>query len=211
MAKIISFRTKVHKRATQIRLETGKRYDICLMISWKVYNLIQRMKVGEVRFAYEKKEDGTLRYAVGTLKGIPDGAIRNGEFRDRDWHRHYKTIPYYDVEAKEFRCFKAHLFLKAYDEDQPVASKTGINIEVTGYENDGSLSTAYLISELLKKSGLKVNLHVPQKAAKLDYDAVEHYRTPEAVAKLLVKKKINLTYFRRTKYKRKLKHESKKS
>jgi len=195
-----------------MRLETGKNHDVCLMISWKVYNLIQRMKKGEVRFAYEKFEDGTLRYAVGTLKNIPDGAIKNGEFRDRDWHRHYKTIPYYDVEAKEFRSFKAYLFIKAYDQDQPVIKMSGINIEVTGYNNDGSLSAANLVVKLLEEAGLKVNTNLPQKGVREDYNIINNRRTTKDTAELLKKKKINLTYFRKTKYTRKSKKdESKKS
>lgn len=199
MSGVISFRAKVQKRAAQIRVETGKKHNVCLMISWKVYNLIQRMKKGEVRFAYEKKEDGSLRYAVGTLKGIPDGAIKGGKFRDRDWHRHYKTIPYWDVEEKQFRAFKAHLFIKAYDEDQPITKMSGINIEVTGYSGDGSLSTAYFVAETLKKAGIKVNVNVPQKDANIDYNELKK-RSLETTSKLLSKVKINLTYMRKRKY-----------
>lgn len=199
MSGVISFRTKVQNRAAQIRVETGKKHDICLMISWKAYNLIQRMKKGEVRFAYEKKEDGSLRYAVGTLKGIPDGAIRGGEFRDRDWHRHYKTIPYWDVEAKEFRAFKAHLLIKTYDEDQPIIKTSGINIEVVGYMGDGSLTTAYFVAETLKKAGTKVNVNVPQKDANTDYNELKK-RSLGMTSKLLSKVKINLTYTRKRKY-----------
>ena len=201
MSKIISFRTKVFNRATQMRLETGKSQDVSLMISWRVYGLIQRMKKGEVRFAYEKKGDGTLRYAVGTLKNIPDGVIRNGQYRDRDWHRHYKTVPYYDVEAGEFRSFKPHLFIKAYDDDQPHSKKSGINIEISGYDNDGSLSTAYYIAGVLEKEGIKVNINVPQEDANTDYAEVKK-RTLENTAKLLKKVKINLTYIRKRKYPR---------
>lgn len=199
MSGVISFRTKVMKRATQIRLETGKKYEVCLMISWKIYNLIQRMKEGEVKFAYEKLEDGSLRYAVGTLKGIPDGAIRNGKFRDRDWHRHYKTIPYWDVEAKEFRSFKAHLFIRAYDNDQPVIKKQGVNIEVVGYQGDGSLTTAYFIAKTLEEAGIKVNVNVPQKDANIDYNEVKK-RSLKTTSNLLKKVNMNLTYMRKRKY-----------
>jgi hypothetical protein len=157
------------------------------------------MKNGEVKFAYEKLEDGSLRYAVGTLKGIPDGAIKNGEFRDRDWHRHYKTIPYWDVEANEFRSFKAHLFIKAYGEDEPSIKHPGVNIEISGYEGDGSLTTTYHITEVLKNAGFKVNTHVPQKDANIDYDAIK-VRSLADTTKLLSKVVMNVTYTRKKKY-----------
>lgn len=201
---VISFRTKVFNRATQIRLETGKSHDVSLMISWKVYGLIQRMKKGEVKFAYEKKGDGTLRYAIGTLKNIPDGVIRNGQFRDRDWHRHYKTVPYWDVEAKEFRSFKPHLYIRTYDEDQPHSKASGINIEISGYESDGSLTTATFIAKLLEQNGIKVNINVPQKDVNADFEEANQ-RSLKKISSLLKETKMNLTYVRKRKYTKKQK------
>lgn len=205
MDKIISFRTKVFKRATQIRLETDKKFDVCLMISWRVYHLIQRMKKGEVRFAYEKKEDGSLRYAIGTLKGIPDGTIKSGEFRDRDWHRHYKTIPYFDVEAQEFRSFKAQNFIRAYDEDAPSTKTSGINIEISGDEGDGSLSTANLLIRMLKEKGITVLFNIPQEDVAVDYGIINTKFTVDAMSERIIKGKtvVNVTYMRKRKHKKK--------
>lgn len=101
----MSFRTTVFKRAHEIAKQTGKSFSICLVKAWEIYRLKKAMLKGRIRFAYEKA-DGTLRYAVGTLKG-------NFEIKGTG-RPNYKTLPYFDVEANGFRCFKVESLIRIY-------------------------------------------------------------------------------------------------
>lgn len=59
-------------------------------------------------FAYEKK-DGTLRHAVGTLKGTSEFVKGTGRPDDG------QTFRYYDMEAKGFRSFRVENFITTYE------------------------------------------------------------------------------------------------
>ena len=74
--------------------------------------LIHDLKQGKIRFKY-KKNDGTIRTAVGTLKSdlmnIPDKKV--------DAARERRTIPntiliYFDLDSKGFRSFRKVNFIK---------------------------------------------------------------------------------------------------
>ena len=72
--------------------------------SWKVAKLIQNLHNSEWNsFAYFKK-DGSIRVALGTL--LPSAIHIN--FADSEPKSHPSdVIRYYDVEAQQFRSFKA--------------------------------------------------------------------------------------------------------
>ena len=106
-----NFRTKVFNRAREIQTESGKTWAVSLVISWRAYRLIKRMRKGEVMFAFEKK-DGSLRYAKGTLSvnNIPQVFAPKGIRRDN-----YKSINYFDIEKQEWRSFKTQNLLSVYE------------------------------------------------------------------------------------------------
>lgn len=94
-----TFRTKVFQRAYEIMKSTGKSFAVCLSRSWALYRLLRQLRSKEkVTFTYEKK-DGSLRRAIGTLKGV-DGMI-TGTGRPS-----METLRYYDLEASGFRSFR---------------------------------------------------------------------------------------------------------
>lgn len=101
-----TFRTVVFKRAQTLAQSTGKNYNVCLAKSWVLYRLVRDMRKGVVCFAYEKA-NGTLRRAKGTLHQV-DHLVKGTGKAD------YKTIRYYDVEAKAFRSFKIENFITVY-------------------------------------------------------------------------------------------------
>jgi len=94
-------------RAWQIARATGKAFAVALSRAWQLYRLTKRMRVGIVRFAYEKV-DGTLRKAIGTLQATAvlvkgTGRLDNG-----------RTVKYYDVEADGWRSFKVENLVTIY-------------------------------------------------------------------------------------------------
>lgn len=97
----------IMRRAWQIARATGKAFAVALSKSWQLYRLTKRMRVGVVRFAYEKA-DGTLRRTVGTLKDA--AALVKGTGRPDDG----RTVKYYDVEAGGFRSFRVENFVTVY-------------------------------------------------------------------------------------------------
>lgn len=52
---------------------------------------------------YYAKADGSIRKAIGTLNNVPAGATLGGKKVTKP---SYKTMTYFDVEKKAFRCFK---------------------------------------------------------------------------------------------------------
>ena len=56
------------------------------------------MKNAATTFTFEKK-DGTLRRAIGILKDIPGTPAGTRK-------ENYKTVAYFDLDKKAFRCFK---------------------------------------------------------------------------------------------------------
>ena len=92
-----SFRTKVFKRAHEIKKVTGKSFAVCLSKAWAVYRLTKKMLSGITEFTFEKK-DGSLRRAKGYIKPVTHSANQKKE--------NYKTVPYFDAEKNAFRCFK---------------------------------------------------------------------------------------------------------
>lgn len=94
-------------RAWQIARATGKAFAVALSKSWQLYRLTKQMRVGIVKFVYEKA-DGTLRRAIGTLKDT--AALVKGTGRPDDG----RTVKYYDVEADGWRSFKVEYFVTAY-------------------------------------------------------------------------------------------------
>lgn len=101
-----NFRHKVFCMAYEMMKATGKTFAVCLSRSWALYRLTKLMHKGIVAFAYEKA-DGSLRKAKGTLKDIQNLIKGTGT-------ENYKTVRYFDIEAKGFRSFKVENFITAY-------------------------------------------------------------------------------------------------
>ena len=87
-----------------------KELEYCLLKVWELYRLAKRMRSGEVKFAYEKV-NGSIRYAIGTLKNVPAGATNKGK---RMTKPSYKTFSYFDVDKQEFRSFKIENLVTVY-------------------------------------------------------------------------------------------------
>ena len=76
--------------------------------------LLQRMGEGKVWFEY-RKDDGTVREAVGTLcPGISDKFDRYEVKGDNHGHNRWpcEQFVYWDLEREAFRTFKAHRLIK---------------------------------------------------------------------------------------------------
>lgn len=100
MATKQNFRARVMKYAWQILRATKMAWSYCLRKAWMLYKLWNNMKKGNVRFTYFKT-NGSLRHAIGTLKfRWNDVAVKKGT------KPAYKTMKYYDLDRKSFRCFK---------------------------------------------------------------------------------------------------------
>ena len=102
MANKTKFRARVMKYAWQLWHSTKQQWRICMIKAWQLYRLAKAMREGEVSFYY-KKADGTIRKALGTLKNLPAGITVGGKKRTKP---SYKTMAYFDIEKKSFRCFK---------------------------------------------------------------------------------------------------------
>lgn len=96
-----NFREKVMKYAWQLRKTTSQQWRLCLIKAWQLYRLAKAMREGIVTFYYTKA-DGSIRKAVGTLKGMPAGITSKGKKNQPS----FKTMAYFDVEKNSFRCFK---------------------------------------------------------------------------------------------------------
>ena len=78
--------------------------------AWLTMRLLHALGRGVVRFAY-RKEDGSLRKAVGTLcrgvcEGFDDYKGRNGK-NPRDNSNTDGTYVYWDLERNSFRAFRS--------------------------------------------------------------------------------------------------------
>ncbi len=98
----INFRSRVMKYAHQLAKSTKSSWKICMLKAWELYRLAKKMRQGIVMFAYQKV-DGSIRYANGTLVGMPSGSSLNGK---RMTKPSYKTMAYFDIDKNEMRCFK---------------------------------------------------------------------------------------------------------
>lgn len=105
-----NFRVRVMKYAHQLFSTTGKSWRFCLLKAWELYRLAKKMREGVVRFAYEKK-DGTIRFAEGTLRGIPAGSTLRGKKMTKP---SFKTFAYFDMGKSEMRCFKIENLITVY-------------------------------------------------------------------------------------------------
>jgi len=102
-----NFRSATLSRAWAIKRTTGELFSICLVRAWQIYRLTKRMGYEVVNFAF-KKLDGTLRYAAGTLENV-------GMFlKNSNRVRNYGVVTYYDVDALNFRCFRAENLISIY-------------------------------------------------------------------------------------------------
>lgn len=102
-----TFRSKVFKRAYEIKKNTKKAFAVCLSKAWALYRLTKRLHTKEeVCFTYEKK-DGSLRRAYGTLKNIGQFVKGNGKTSTGVFH-------YWDLEAVAFRCFKVENLITVF-------------------------------------------------------------------------------------------------
>lgn len=90
------------KYAHQLAKSTKSSWKICMLKAWELYRLAKKMRQGIVMFAYQKV-DGSIRYANGTLVGMPSGSSLNGK---RMTKPSYKTMAYFDIDKNEMRCFK---------------------------------------------------------------------------------------------------------
>lgn len=97
-----NFRVRVMKYAWQLFRATKQSWRICMIKAWQLYRLAKAMREGVVTFYYSKA-DGSIRKAIGTLKGTPGGATLGGK---RETKPSYKTMAYFDTEKNGFRCFK---------------------------------------------------------------------------------------------------------
>lgn len=102
MEKKTNFRVRVMKYAWQLWKSTKEEWGECMLKAWQLYKLAKAMRSGVVEFSY-LKTDGTIRKALGTLKGIPAGATLKGKKVTKP---SYKTLAYFDTEKNGFRCFK---------------------------------------------------------------------------------------------------------
>ena len=102
-----SFRSKVMRQAHEIHKATGKTFSICLINAWNAYRLTKRMTKEVVKFAFEKI-DGSLRYASGTLNGLGSDLIKGTGTPN------FKTVSYFDIDAKGFRSFKVENLIRVY-------------------------------------------------------------------------------------------------
>lgn len=101
-----NYKQKVFRMAYELVNATGKTFSVCLARAWALHRLTERMRLGTVTFAYERA-DGSLRKARGTLKNV-QGMIK-GTGKET-----FKTVKYYDVEAKGFRSFRVENFITIY-------------------------------------------------------------------------------------------------
>ena len=101
-AKKKNFRVRVMKYAWQLFKSTRQCWRLCLIKAWQLYKLAKAMREDIVTFYYQKA-DGTIRKALGTLKGTSVGALSHG---NRLTKNSYKTMVYFDTEKNSFRCFK---------------------------------------------------------------------------------------------------------
>lgn len=106
MKTTLTFRSKVFKRAHEIRKSTGKNFAVCLAKAWNVYRLAKRMAKEAVDFAFEKK-DGTLKRVTGTLKSIENKIKGTGT-------TNYKVLAYWDTEAERFGSFKVENLISIF-------------------------------------------------------------------------------------------------
>lgn len=93
------------KYAWQIRRSTSMTISECLKKAWQLYRLTIKLRQGVVVFLYTKA-DGTIRKAVGTLKNISFNIAGK-----RVTKTAYKTLTYFDLDKKSFRCFKVENLL----------------------------------------------------------------------------------------------------
>lgn len=97
-----NFRVRVMKYAWQLWKATGQAWRICMIRAWQLYRLAKSMREGVVTFYYTKA-DGSVRKAEGTLKNLPAGITLGGK---KITKQSYKTMAYFDVRKKGFRCFR---------------------------------------------------------------------------------------------------------
>lgn len=102
MEKKINFRVRIMKYAWHIRRATAQSWRLCMIKAWQLYRLAKSMRERDVAFYY-LKSDGTIRKALGTLRGVPAGATLGSKKLTKP---SYKTMSYFDTEKGAFRCFK---------------------------------------------------------------------------------------------------------
>lgn len=102
MGKKINFRVRVMKYAWQLWRVTKQNWRLCMIKAWQLYRLAKAMRERDVIFYY-LKSDGTIRKALGTLRGVPAGATLRSKKLTKP---SYKTMSYFDTEKGAFRCFK---------------------------------------------------------------------------------------------------------
>ena len=102
MEKTNNFRVRVMKYAWQLCKKKKKAWRICMIKAWQLYRLAKAMRERTVTFYYQKT-DGSIRKATGTLRNIPAGATLGCKKMTKPF---YKTMAYFDIEKKAFRCFK---------------------------------------------------------------------------------------------------------
>jgi len=103
MEKKNNFRARVMKYAWQLWRATKQQWRICMLKAWQLYRLAKGLRENEVTFYYQKA-DGSIRKAIGTLKGVSGGAKKITK-------PSYKTMTYFDIEKQDFRCFKIENFI----------------------------------------------------------------------------------------------------
>ena len=92
-------KSQVFKSAWELVKSLGMSLSEALTKAWKAVKLKSKLLSGVVEFSFTKK-DGSIRKAIGTLEtSLFDYESKGGKGNN-------KTIAYYDLEAKGFRCFK---------------------------------------------------------------------------------------------------------
>ena len=72
-----------------------------LKAAWKAMKLRALMTVSTVKFAY-RKVDGTIREAIGTVKGLSNFVGKESKRKSCGY-----TVVYFDIEKNAIRSFKA--------------------------------------------------------------------------------------------------------
>lgn len=97
----MNFKSVVFKMAHQLMKNFHWTLSEALKQSWKVWKLRKQLHQGICQFNYLKK-DGTLREAFGTLRNVEYLYKGSNKFQFDNL-----TVRYFDVEAQDFRAFKA--------------------------------------------------------------------------------------------------------
>lgn len=91
------------KYAHHIYHNSKREWPQSVKTAWQVYFCMRKMTKGPVKFYY-RKLDGSIRCAFGRLNNVPRKPIKATPAR-------FDVFTYYDIERRNFRCFKTENFI----------------------------------------------------------------------------------------------------